>query len=91
MTKHISCFAIFPEKFGFFPSSPGLSCKQILDSGDSRGDGEYWIDPENNGNPLQVYCDMTTDGGDYYYHFHYYYYYYYYNYYYYYWIVFLFR
>ena len=77
MTKHISCFAIFPEQFGYFPSSPGLSCKQILDSGDSRGDGEYWIDPENNGNPLQVYCDMTTDGGDYYYyHYHYCYYYY---------------
>lgn len=23
----------------------------------------YWIDPENNTNPLSVYCDMTTDGG----------------------------
>ncbi|KAL9956990.1 hypothetical protein ACROYT_G038564 [Oculina patagonica] len=42
---------------------PGHSCKNIRDSGDSRGDGEYWIDPENNGNPLLVYCDMTTDGG----------------------------
>ena len=65
MIKHISRFAIFPERLGYFPSSPGLSCKQILDSEDSGGDGEYWIDPENNGNPLQVYCDMTTDGGDY--------------------------
>jgi len=27
------------------------------------GDGEYWIDPENNGNALLVYCDMTIDGG----------------------------
>ncbi|KAL9956993.1 hypothetical protein ACROYT_G038567 [Oculina patagonica] len=34
-----------------------------MDSGHSRGDGEYWIDPEGNGNPLLVYCDMTTDGG----------------------------
>lgn len=36
----------------------------IRDSGDSKGDGEYWIDAENNGNPLKVYCDMTTDGGE---------------------------
>lgn len=39
------------------------SCKSILDAGESKGDGEYWIDPEKNGNPLLVYCDMTTDGG----------------------------
>jgi len=39
------------------------SCKSILDAGESTGDGEYWIDPEKNGNPLLVYCDMTTDGG----------------------------
>lgn len=39
------------------------SCKSILDAGESKGDGEYWIDPEKNGNPLSVYCDMTTDGG----------------------------
>ncbi|XP_078346676.1 uncharacterized protein LOC144631960 [Oculina patagonica] len=50
-------------RLGYFPSNPGLSCKNIRDSGDSRGDGEYWIDPEKNGNPLKVYCDMTTDGG----------------------------
>lgn len=36
----------------------------IRDSGDSKGDGEYWIDAENNGHPLKVYCDMTTDGGE---------------------------
>ncbi len=41
----------------------GHSCKNIMDSGHSRGDGEYWIAPEGNGNPLLVYCDMTTDGG----------------------------
>lgn len=51
------------EKLGFFASSPGNSCKEILNVGDSEGDGEYWIDPEKRGNPLQVYCDMTTDGG----------------------------
>ena len=54
---------ILIEKLGFFSSSPGYSCKHIQDSGDSIGDGEYWIDPEKNGNPLKVFCDMTTDGG----------------------------
>ena len=39
------------------------SCKHIRDSGRSKGDGEYWIDPEKNGNPLKVYCDMTNAGG----------------------------
>ena len=35
----------------------------IRDSGGSRGDGEYWIDPEWSGNPLKAFCDMTNDGG----------------------------
>ncbi|KAL9957009.1 hypothetical protein ACROYT_G038586 [Oculina patagonica] len=48
---------------GWYPQHPAHSCKDILDSGDSKGDGEYWIDPEKNGNPFKVYCDMTTDGG----------------------------
>ncbi|CAH3195296.1 unnamed protein product, partial [Porites evermanni] len=51
------------RKLGFVASNPGLSCKHIRDAGDSIGDGEYWIDPENNRNPFKVYCDMTTDGG----------------------------
>ena len=42
---------------------PANSCKDIRDSGNSRGDGEYWIDPEKTGNPLRVFCDMTTDEG----------------------------
>ena len=32
-------------------------------SGDSKGDGEYWIDREKSGNHLKVFCDMTSDGG----------------------------
>ncbi|KAF0978755.1 hypothetical protein FDP41_001825 [Naegleria fowleri] len=27
------------------------------------GDGWYWIKPDLVSNPMQVYCDMTTDGG----------------------------
>ena len=44
-------------------TQPAHSCKDIRDSGDSKGDGEYWIDPGKSGNPLKVFCDMATDGG----------------------------
>lgn len=42
-----------------------LSCKDILDSGNSTGDGVYLIDPDGDGGeePFDVYCDMETDGG----------------------------
>jgi len=48
---------------GLYSDQPAPSCKDIGDSVDSKGDGEFWIDPERSGNPLKVYCDMTTDGG----------------------------
>ena len=48
---------------GWSRDNPGYSCKHIRDSGPTKEDGEYWIDPERNRNPLKVYCDMTTDGG----------------------------
>jgi hypothetical protein len=38
------------------------NCYEILKSGDSKGDGEYTIFPIS-GKNLDVYCDMTTDGG----------------------------
>lgn len=53
----------FLEKNGFSSAFPGHSCKDIQDSGDSEGDGEYWIDPAKDGNPMKVYCDMATDEG----------------------------
>ena len=34
-----------------------------MERGATTGDGEYWIDPQKNGDPLKVFCDMTTDGG----------------------------
>ena len=48
---------------GLYYHLPAHSCKEILDLGASKVDGEYWIDPEKSGKPLRVYCDMTTDGG----------------------------
>jgi hypothetical protein len=41
------------------------SCLAILNSGNSNGDGMYTIDIDGVGSekPIQVYCDMTTDGG----------------------------
>ena len=53
-----------PDKRGWDPAYPAFSCKEILRSGNSKGDGEYWIDPEKSGNPLKVYCDMSRYGGE---------------------------
>ena len=52
------------EARGWDFDDPGISCKDIRDSGFSKGDGEYWINPGWSGDPLKVYCDMTTDGGE---------------------------
>ena len=56
-------FSSADKKRGWDSSHPAFSCKEILDSGHSRGDGEYWIDPEKSGNPLKVFCDMSRYGG----------------------------
>ena len=60
-----SAFFQVPVPKGWYSSYPGHSCKDVYDSVDARGDGEYWIDPEKNGNPLKVFCDMTRAGGEY--------------------------
>ena len=56
-------FSFCFQTVGWYSDQSGRSCKHIRDSGGSRGDGEYWIDPEKGGNPLKVFCDMTTDEG----------------------------
>lgn len=38
-------------------------CQDILEYGQSIGDGLYWVDPTSSGTSMQVYCDMTTNGG----------------------------
>lgn len=51
---------------GNSPQTAGVTCKTLLDEGGASGDGIYWIDPDGPTGPgaaMQVYCDMTTDGG----------------------------
>jgi len=48
-----------PELISPYP----VSCLDILNAGDSTGDGVYAIDPGQDGTAFDVYCDMTTDGG----------------------------
>ena len=51
------------DKWGWDSAHLAFSCKEILDSRHSTGDGEYWIDLEKSGNPLRIYCDMSRYGG----------------------------
>ena len=53
------------DMIGQTQESPGDSCKHILDSGSSVGDGIYWLDPNggDHDDAFQAECDMTTDGG----------------------------
>ncbi len=46
---------------GTEPVGPA-SCGEIMDAGNSRGDGLYWVRP-GTGPAFQVRCDMTTDLG----------------------------
>ena len=47
------------------PAADGETCRTILERGESRGDGLYWIDPDGplGAEPIAVWCDMTTEGG----------------------------
>jgi hypothetical protein len=42
-------------------ANPAVNAKAILDAGDSTGDGTYWF--TIGGVNMEIYCDMTTDGG----------------------------
>jgi len=42
---------------------PGLSCLDILTSGQTGGDGIYWIVHASEATPIPVFCDMTRHGG----------------------------
>lgn len=44
-------------------ATAGLSAKKIKQHKPGSTSGYYWIKPPQLTNPIQVYCDMTTDGG----------------------------
>lgn len=63
----VDCDANDPNAFddnGQSSGCAGYSCLDLLTTGYSLGDGNYWIDPSN-GNPVEVICDMSTEGGGY--------------------------
>ena len=57
-------YLLNPASLGSIPELPADSCKEIKASeGEAVVSGNYWLDFEKNGNPLKLYCDMTTDRG----------------------------
>ena len=67
MRRHkilIRLFLSNPVFLGSIPALPADSCQEIKASeGEAVVSGNYWLDLENNGNPVNLYCDMTSDGG----------------------------
>lgn len=49
--------------YGLVQSNPGKSALDIKQNNPTVEDGVYWIHPAGYAQPIQVYCDMTTDGG----------------------------
>ncbi len=53
-----------PPSNGSSQAKAGLTCKKLLDDGQSKGDGKYWLDP--NGPPTAdaflAWCDMKGGG-----------------------------
>jgi len=56
-----SSFYVYSSTSGFISTTSDASCLSILNAGRSIGSGTYLINPA--GTPIQVYCDMTTNGG----------------------------
>jgi hypothetical protein len=48
---------------GLSAATAGRSAYQIKQSTGTTADGMYWIRVSNHLSPIQVYCDMNTDGG----------------------------
>jgi hypothetical protein len=50
------------EALGRARACAAASCAEIRDRNPASADGVWWIDPSG-GDPFEVYCDQTTDGG----------------------------
>lgn len=50
------------ESNGQNESCAATSCQSILDDGFGLGSGAYWLDVNGQGDTLEVYCDMATEG-----------------------------
>jgi|GEM_PF-6851108 len=50
---------------GSYAKPSGLTCNDIKKRWPMSKNGYYWIDPDGKGAdaPMEVYCDMTSDGG----------------------------
>lgn len=48
---------------GLTQATAGASCWGIRQEFPALGDGTYWVVTPTLGRPVQVWCDMTTDGG----------------------------
>ncbi|XP_078352952.1 uncharacterized protein LOC144637746 [Oculina patagonica] len=53
------------ERKGQVANNPGRHCLDILNLGQSRGSGFYWIDPNGGStdDSFQAFCDMDTERG----------------------------
>lgn len=54
-------YLVYGKLLGPCTSEEPRSCKEILDADPSSASGSYTIYPD--GEPMQAYCDMVTDGG----------------------------
>jgi hypothetical protein len=61
-------YLIKKQKYGILgtgnnSANAALSAKKIKSLNSGASSGYYWIKPPQLANPIQAYCDMTTDGG----------------------------
>ncbi len=51
------------EVAGHGEDCPALDCAAIYAADNASPDGLYWVDFDDGGDSMRVWCDMTTDGG----------------------------
>jgi hypothetical protein len=57
------CDGSVDQALGDAPDCAAESCYEIITQRPGTPDGSYYIDPDVTGSVMEVYCDMTTDGG----------------------------